>query len=90
MAGQFTGMDIGGVRQLSHQLSAKAGEIEQIMHTLTSLLHHTQWVGPDRERFVDDWHSVHAVAMNNVVNGLDEAAQRAMQNANQQESVSNS
>ena len=89
MAGQFTGMDIPAVRQLSQQLTTKANEIQQIMQTLTSLLQNTQWVGPDQTRFLADWQSTHVSALNNVINGLNDASQKASQNATEQETASN-
>lgn len=90
MAGQFTGMDIGGVRTLAQQLTTKANEIQQIMQSLTSSLQNTQWVGPDQTRFLGDWQSTHVTALNNVVNGLNDASQKATQNATEQENASNS
>lgn len=90
MAGQFTGMDIPGVRQLATQLTTKANEIQQIMQTLSSSLQNTQWVGPDQTRFVGDWQSTHVTALNNVINGLNDASRKATQNATEQESASNS
>lgn len=84
----FTGMDIAAVRQLSQQLNAKADEIRSITQQLTGQLQNTPWVGPDRERFYGDWTGQYTSALNNVVQGLEDAAQRAMQNANEQEQVS--
>ena len=89
MSGPFTGMDIAAVRTLSQQMTAKAGEIRTLMQQLTSQLNGTQWVG-DRERFVGDWQSQHCSALNNVIQGLEEAASRAMRNADEQEAASNS
>ena len=85
----FTGMDIGAVRQLSTQMNAKAGEIRTITQQLTSALESAPWVGPDRERFVGEWQSQHVAALNNVIQGLEAAAQTAQRNAQEQESASN-
>jgi uncharacterized protein YukE len=89
MAGPFTGMDIPAVRQLSQQLSQKASEIQSIAQQLTGQLQNTQWVGADRERFLSDWQGQYQTALNKVVEGLNEASQRASQNAQEQESASN-
>ena len=89
MSGPFTGMDIGAVRTLSQQLTAKAGEIRTLMQQLTSQLNNTQWVGADRERFVGDWQSQHCTALNNVIQGMEDAATRASKNADDQEATSN-
>ncbi|HRE03091.1 MAG TPA: WXG100 family type VII secretion target [Ilumatobacteraceae bacterium] len=88
MAGPFTGMDIPAVRQLAQQLTSKADEIQQIMTTLTNLLQNTQWVGADRERYLADWQGSHVTALNNVINGLRDASQKATQNASEQEQAS--
>lgn len=89
MSGPFTGMDIAAVRILSQQMTAKAGDIRTLMQQLTSQLDGTQWVGADRERFVGDWQSQHCSALNNVIQGLEAAAQRATKNADEQEAASN-
>lgn len=88
MSGPFTGMDIAGVRSMSQQLTGKAGEIRSLSQQLTSVLQNTQWVGPDREKFLGDWQSSHVTALNNVIQGLEDAATRANQNADQQEQAS--
>ncbi len=84
----FTGMDIPAVRQLSQQMAAKADEIRSLTQQLTGQLQNTAWVGPDRERFHADWTGQYCAALTNVAHGLDDAAQRALQNANEQEQVS--
>ena len=89
MAGQFTGMDIEAVRQLSAQMKAKGEEIRTLMNQLTTQLQNTQWVGPDRERFLSDWQSQHVAALTRVATGLDDASTAASQNATQQEQASN-
>jgi uncharacterized protein YukE len=89
MAGQFTGMDVAAVRQLSQQMKAKADEIRQLSQQLTGQLQNTQWVGPDRDRFTNDWQSQHAAALSRVAEGLEQASQAANNNASQQEQASN-
>jgi uncharacterized protein YukE len=84
----FTGMDIPGVRQLATQMDQRAEEIRTLMGQLTSALQSTQWVGPDREQFVGDWQSTHCQQLNHVIQGLSDAANRARQNAQQQEQAS--
>ena len=89
MSGQFTGMDIAAVRQLSQQMNSKAEEIRSLMQQLTTQLQNTQWVGPDRDRFTNDWQSTHVAALNRVIQGLQDASTAATNNANQQEQASN-
>lgn len=85
----FTGMDISAVRTLAQQMTSRASEIRQLMNQLTNQLQNTPWVGPDRERFLGDWQSTHCQQLNAVIDGLEQAAQRATQNAQEQETVSN-
>ncbi len=89
MAGQFTGMDIAAVRQLSQQMKAKADEIRTLSQQLTGQLENTQWVGQDRENFKNEWQSQHLAALSRVADGLEAASQAATQNAMQQEQASN-
>lgn len=89
MAGQFTGMDIDAVRQLSQQMKAKADEIRNLSQQLTGQLQNTQWVGADHDRFVNDWQSQHVAALTRVAEGLEAASTAASQNAQQQFDASN-
>jgi uncharacterized protein YukE len=84
----FTGMDIPAVRQLSAQMNQSAGQIRQLMSTLTNQLNGTQWVGPDRSRFEGDWSGTYVQQLTQVASALEDAANRANQNANEQESAS--
>lgn len=84
------GLDVQQVRQLSSQLSQKAGEIESALSTLTSALGNTQWEGPDATNFRNDWSGQHTSALRQVIQALRDAATKAQQNASAQEQVSNS
>ena len=85
----FTGMDIGGVRTLATQMDHSADNIQTQMSQLTASLQSTQWVGPDHDHFVSEWQSTHCHQLQNVVNSLKEAANKARLNATQQEQASN-
>jgi uncharacterized protein YukE len=87
---QFTGMDIAEVRALAAQLTRASEEINQLAATLTSRLEGTPWVGPDRERFVSEWHGQYKTNLTSIANALQGASQAATQNAQAQEDVSNS
>jgi hypothetical protein len=87
---QFTGMDIAEVRALSAQLNNASEEINQLANTLTSKLEGTPWVGPDRERFVSDWHGQYKSNLLQISRALQSAATSATQNAQAQEQASNS
>lgn len=82
------GMDPQAVRQFSQQLTQKAGEIQSIVQQLTNALQNTAWLGPDRQQFESDWNGQHCTALRQVIQGLEQAAQRASMNAQQQEDTS--
>jgi len=84
----FTGMDIGAVRTLASQLSAKADEIDAIANGLSSQLDGVQWVGFDADSFRSDWQSTHRIQLHNVATALRDASTRATANATQQEQAS--
>lgn len=86
---QFTGMDISEVRSLAAQLTRASEEINHLTTTLTGKLEHTPWVGPDRERFISDWHSHHRQSLQSVSTALTDASRVAQQNAQAQEDTSN-
>jgi hypothetical protein len=86
----YTGMDIPAVQQLGRDLNAAAGEIQQLIGRLTPQITGAPWVGPDRERFVNDWTSQHVSQLNIVIRALEDASHAAMANASQQEQASNS
>ncbi len=86
---QFTGMDIGEVRALAAQLQSSGNEIQQIATKLTSQLEAAPWVGPDRQRFVSDWHGQHKASLLQISEALQTASQMATKNANDQEAASN-
>lgn len=83
------GLDVQQVRQLSSQLSQKAGDIESVLSTLTSTLGNTEWTGPDAQAFRNDWSGQHTAALKQVVNALRDASQKAQGNAQAQENASN-
>ena len=87
MAG-FVGMDIDAVRALATQMNNNADQIQNLMNTMTTQLQNTNWVGPDREKFLGDWQSTHVSQLNNVITGLQQASQDAQRNAGEQETAS--
>ena len=83
------GLDVQQVRQLSSQLSQKAGDIEGVLSTLTTTLNSTDWTGPDATGFRNDWSGQHSAALKQVINAPRDASQKANQNAQSQEQASN-
>jgi uncharacterized protein YukE len=81
------GLDVDQVRQLSTQLKQQADQVQQILSSLTNTLNSTQWTGPDSERFRNEWSTTHTNSLRQVISSMQDAGQRAMQNANEQESA---
>lgn len=58
MAG-FLGAAIGELRQFTNKLRAKQDLIDSTIAELTPLIESIDWVGADRDRFIEEWHGVH-------------------------------
>jgi uncharacterized protein YukE len=84
----ITGMDIDGVRQLATQMDNNADQIAQLIGALDAALQSTEWIGPDRERFVGDWQGTFMPQLTTVANSLRDTAIAARDNADQQEQAS--
>jgi hypothetical protein len=90
MAGAITsGMDIAQVRQLATEMQRAAEEIRQIGTRVTARVEATPWLGPDRQRFEQDWRGRQVQQLNAVAQALTEGAQVATKNATEQEQASN-
>lgn len=87
--GTMTGMDIGAVKALAKELKSSSGEINGIIKKLNSKLESAQWVGNDQKKFVNDWKGNQVPALKKVVAVLEQASNRADQNAREQEQASN-
>ena len=82
------GADIEQLRNLGSKLQSGAGEIEQQRTNLSRVLDSTNWVGPDAQAFRDEWTGTHTAALNQVVQALKDAGQKATKNANEQDQTS--
>jgi uncharacterized protein YukE len=82
------GMDTDAVRQLAAHMNNAKDQILHLQQQLTHQLQAVNWIGPDREQFVSDWQGQHIPALQNVIQAIEQAAQRATQNASEQDQVS--
>lgn len=85
---RMSGMNSQEVRELARQLDASAEETRRLARQLTTQLEAAQWKGPDRERFLGEWQSLHLANILRVADGLSQASRRASVNADEQESAS--
>ncbi|WP_441872011.1 WXG100 family type VII secretion target, partial [Pseudarthrobacter sp. TAF60_1] len=82
------GADVEQLRTLGTKLQAGASEIEQQRSNLTRLLDSTVWEGPDAKTFRSEWSGTHTSALNQVIQALKDAGQKATRNANEQDQAS--
>jgi hypothetical protein len=82
------GADVEQLRTLGSKLQAGAGEIEQQRSNLSRVLDSTNWEGPDATHFRGEWSGTHTAALNQVIQALKDAGQKATKNANEQDQAS--
>ena len=83
------GADVQSLRDLGQKLKSGSDEIRETKSRLTSQVNGVDWKGPDADAFIRDWNGEHTAALNKVIQALEEAGQKAKNNANAQESTSN-
>lgn len=82
------GMNIEEVRNLGRQLQTQADNIQQVMASLDSAVNGATWVGSDADTFKGQWWPQHRTQLQQVVQGLSDFGQSAINNATEQENVS--
>ena len=82
------GADVGAIRNFVLGLNRRSGEITSTTARLTSLVEGIPWVGPDRDRFIADWHGTHRPGLLALIDELGSAAKEATRSADQQEAAS--
>jgi hypothetical protein len=82
------GADVAQLKTLGTKLQAGSQEIDNQRSMLTKVLAGTQWLGPDAEKFRNEWNGEHVAALTRVSQALQQASQLANRNATEQESAS--
>ena len=82
------GADVNQLKALGSKLQAGSQEIDNQKSMLTKVLAGTQWMGPDAEKFRNEWNGEHVAALTRVSQALQQAGQQAVRNASDQESAS--
>ncbi|GAB3159923.1 WXG100 family type VII secretion target [Myceligenerans halotolerans] len=90
MAGDMLGLDIEAVREMANVLRQQAEEVRSTVQEITQQLGETDWMGPDADRFEDEWVNTHASKLNEIAAALDDFAGSADANAAEQEGTSSS
>lgn len=85
------GMDVNEVRNIGNQLKHQANEIQQVIAQVDAAINHALnvWQGNDANQFHDWWNSQHKPALTHAQQAIDGLGQSALNNAVEQENVSN-
>jgi uncharacterized protein YukE len=81
-------MDPEQVRAMAAQLSTGATQIRDLASSIGAQIEGAAWTGPDRDQFVGEWQGHHMQALLAVSDSIDQASQKALANADQQEQTS--
>jgi hypothetical protein len=81
-------MDIGQIRSLAQMMVRGCLDLRGMVRELTVEVEQAPWRGPDRDRFVEQWNSHHAVRLSRVADSLEEASSEATAHARRQEEAS--
>jgi hypothetical protein len=84
------GADTAQLKALGTKLQAGSSEIEKQKSLLTRALDSTDWMGPDADKFRQEWNGSHVSDLARVARALEEAGKQATKNASQQEEASQS
>ncbi|MEO9324499.1 hypothetical protein ABFT23_13470 [Nocardioides sp. C4-1] len=81
-------MDPEAVMNLATKMADVAERVRGLETRLTGGLAATEWVGPDRERFENEWAALHVVALRLAAEVLDDASRLASEQARDQDHAS--
>jgi uncharacterized protein YukE len=82
------GVEIEALRSFARQMDQRAREMQTTMQGITHEVTQLNWIGPDRERFVDEWNGHHVPSLHEIVGDLGDAVTRALKHAADQEAAS--
>jgi len=82
------GADVDQLKVLGTKLQAGAQEIDNQRTILTKVLAGTQWLGPDADKFRNEWNGEHVANLSRISQALQQASQQANRNASDQEGAS--
>ena len=87
----MVGMNVEEVRNIAKQLTAQAGNVETLIGQIDKLIARTQteWQGKDAVEFKSWWDSQHRPRLKELQASIAGLGKSAMNNANEQEQVSN-
>ena len=82
------GADVEQLDNLARRFDQEAQTIQNTISTINGQVGATWWQGTDAENFRNEWHSNYTASLNNVIQRLQEAANRCRTQASQQRQTS--
>ena len=82
------GADVEQLDTLARRFDEEAQKIENTVSVIASQVNSTWWQGTDADRFRNDWQTTYTTGLKNVIQGLQEAANRCRTQAQQQRQTS--
>lgn len=84
----MVGADAAALLRFVGDVRRRRAGIQDAMARLGRLVAEAEWVGPDRERFVAEWHGTHRPSLDTMLADLEQAASTAAQHAEAQQEAS--
>lgn len=82
------GADVAALFGFAAELLGRKRKLRTTVQKLGRLVEAAEWVGPDREAFLEAWNNQHVPNLMNVVEELDECAIKVRNHAELQEQTS--
>ncbi|MCL6424282.1 hypothetical protein Bequi_12995 [Brachybacterium sp. JHP9] len=84
----FQGMDPEAGRGTAAAVKTAGTAIQGAFSALRGAVESVEWIGPDRETFVGDWHGFIAQTIDPLVQAITEKGEQLLQHAEQQDQAS--
>ena len=81
------GADVQELTSLGNTFTRQRATIEQLMTTVDGAVNSTTWIGPARERFVEEWNGSFKRALNQLNEAFDVAGDGCVRRAQQLEQL---
>jgi uncharacterized protein YukE len=82
------GADVDALEATGSKMIDAAGQIQQLMGSLSGQISGTWWLGADADRFRAEWDGTHRPNLDRVVQALNDAGNGAKNQASQQRQTS--
>ncbi|MCL2470278.1 MAG: hypothetical protein FWF25_00845 [Propionibacteriaceae bacterium] len=83
------GMDVQAMLKVADSMDQGASEISRALSVLTKALSATTWMGPDHDKFTQEWEGQHVPALKKAVSDLQTVSSRVKTSAQMQAHASN-